>query len=92
MLQAKAPDSLPSVVVRDPPNANCNVTPQEQAMEDANYYRAEASRHYQLYKECFCKAQDALKKKHAAVASYYSQVVSSREHALNTSKMYTVFQ
>jgi hypothetical protein len=61
-------------------------------MKDANHYRAEGSHHYQLHKECFRKAQDASKKGLTAVASYYSQVVSSRELMVNTLKMYTVFQ
>jgi hypothetical protein len=68
------------------------MSPQEQAMEDANRYRVEASRHYQLHKECFRKAQDASKKRLTAVASYYSQVVSGGEHTVNTPKVYTVFQ
>jgi hypothetical protein len=80
MLQAKAPNSLPAVVVQDPSDSDHNVSPQEQAMKDANHYRTEASRHYQLRKECFHNAQNALKKGLTAVASYYSQVVSGRQH------------
>ncbi|XP_069681044.1 NEDD4-binding protein 2-like isoform X2 [Periplaneta americana] len=70
-----APTQLPIVVVQDPSDCRA-ASPHSQAMNDANHYRAEASRHYQLRNECFHKAQDAYRKGLTSVASYYSQVAA----------------
>ncbi|XP_063242296.1 uncharacterized protein LOC134542183 isoform X2 [Bacillus rossius redtenbacheri] len=47
----------------------------DQALRDANHYRAEAARHAQLRLECDLKAREAYRSKMYSVASYYSQVV-----------------
>lgn len=81
MLQAGATLPLPIVVVRDPTDASNTMSPKEQAMEDAKWYRNEASRHYQLRQEYFQKAQVARNKGRTAIASYYYQMVSGRLHS-----------
>ncbi|XP_063242297.1 NEDD4-binding protein 2-like isoform X3 [Bacillus rossius redtenbacheri] len=54
----------------------------DQALRDANHYRAEAARHAQLRLECDLKAREAYRSKMYSVASYYSQVAGlHRRHA-----------
>nr|CAD7440892.1 unnamed protein product [Timema bartmani] len=55
----------------------------EQALSDANYYRAEATRHFELRNECNRKAQEAHNKGIYAVASYYSQVAALHKQRID---------
>nr|CAD7403911.1 unnamed protein product [Timema cristinae] len=55
----------------------------EQALSDANYYRAEAIRHFELRNECNRKAQEAHNKGIYAVASYYSQVAALHKQRID---------